>query len=920
MNYLSNTRVYIILVLHLSIHRVLINGQSLSQLKRNVKKNIEPEINNMAEKSVKASSKTRKCLWILGIFFLSATLLLGSLYTCLPLLIKKLVPIVARSEGYSVSLSIVRTGYGLITFEEIRISHKEIRGEIPRISVEYSLRPLGLKKIKLVRPDFNVTPRASAGMDFKLSKNLVWLLGKVSIVNGKIELKTTSLVASLSALSIAQKNFLSLAQGPNDLSPASTISSRVSVMTPEIQADGDLKGLLDWNSTGFHLMSKGEIIANKSQGKTAYDLKTSGRIDPQMGGLSAEADLAVHDLCSIFPFLSGKTTKSDSAGNISQSCPVSISSSIIYLLPEDLKVSGKLALKDTRLSSISGIPTIQGTWQVKASPDLKNGFIKAGFAPRELPISIKLSWPGDNGNPWEAVARVSSTNYDFSSIKGPLLSGLGNITADVFVIPDSWQLSISLDLKDLSWARDENHAFEGISSKIELLANYDVSLKGVSWRGDLELSNGAALVYPWFLDLFQLAGSVETMGTLDKRKLLLKKIAVSGPFELMARDVSLDYSLNDNTRKLSQLKTPKIRVLKAKGRLEIPYKILIQEPFSVNYGFLNDLMPKGAWLVEVEQGGLRTKIKTDLSFSGHDVIQGMDLDLGYPMDTDICQPGLINWDRLTWPPLDLEKTKIPLTICKRNLRCGPVKIPIEKGEISLKEISWDWLAQSFTLREFKLTGVDLKSFWPDLPLSVDIEANLDQGIWSDPRLNFDGELLVNTAGGKIRFQNIWVEPLAAVPRFGADVIFHGLDLAQLSDAAKFGHITGKLTGHIHNLIMSGSQPESFELVMENDSGAPGPKRISLEAVEKISLLGGGGSIPFFGRMFREFPYRRIGISCSLKNDMFTLHGLIKKDGQEYLVERGFIRGVNVINRNPDGKISFKDMLDRLKRIARTEQE
>ena len=93
--------------------------------------------------------------------------------------------------------------------------------------------------------------------------------------------------------------------------------------------------------------------------------------------------------------------------------------------------------------------------------------------------------------------------------------------------------------------------------------------------------------------------------------------------------------------------------------------------------------------------------------------------------------------------------------------------------------------------------------------------------------------MVKAAGGKIRFQNIWVEPLATMPRFGADVVFHGLDLAQLSDAAHFGRITGKLTGHIDNLIMSGGQPESFELVMENDPSAPGPKKISLEAVEKI---------------------------------------------------------------------------------------
>jgi hypothetical protein len=537
-----------------------------------------------------------------------------------------------------------------------------------------------------------------------------------------------------------------------------------------------------------------------------------------------------------------------------------------------------------------------------------------------LPVSIKLSWPGENGNQWEAIAGISSTNYDFSNLKGSLLSGLGDIIADVFVTPDSWQVSASLDVKDLSWARDENHAFEGISSKIEFLANYDGSLKSVFWKADLEWNKGAALVYPWFLDLFQLAGSVKAMGTLDKKKLLFNKIAVSGPFELMAKEVSLDYSLNDNAAKLSQWKMPKIQFFKANGRLEIPYEVLLQEPFSVNYGFLNDLVLKGTWLVEVEQGGLRTGIKTDLFFSGHDVIRGMDLDLGYPINTDICRPGLIKWDRLTWPPLDLEKTKIPLTICKNNLSCGPIKIPIAQGEISLKQISWDWPASSLKLKELRLIGVDLKALWTDLPLQVDIEADLDQGIWKDPRLNFNGELLVKAAGGKIRFQNIWVEPLATMPRFGADVVFHGLDLAQLSDAAHFGRITGKLTGHIDNLIMSGGQPESFELVMENDPGAPGPKKISLEAVEKISVLGGGGSIPFFGRMFKEFPYRRIGMSCSLKNDLFTLHGLIKKDGQEYLVKRGFIRGVDVINRNPDGKISFKDMLDRLKRITRTEQE
>jgi len=94
-----------------------------------------------------------------------------------------------------VRLSEVRTDYGLITFEGIGISHKEIRGEIQRISVEYSLWPFALKEIKLEKPDFKVTPETSASSNFGFNRTLAWLSSKVTIVNGKIELKTTSLQA-----------------------------------------------------------------------------------------------------------------------------------------------------------------------------------------------------------------------------------------------------------------------------------------------------------------------------------------------------------------------------------------------------------------------------------------------------------------------------------------------------------------------------------------------------------------------------------------------------------------------------------------------------------------------------------------------------------------------------------------------------
>ncbi|MGA7143258.1 MAG: hypothetical protein WBY47_02045, partial [Desulfobacterales bacterium] len=63
------------------------------------------------------------------------------------------------------------------------------------------------------------------------------------------------------------------------------------------------------------------------------------------------------------------------------------------------------------------------------------------------------------------------------------------------------------------------------------------------------------------------------------------------------------------------------------------------------------------------------------------------------------------------------------------------------------------------------------------------------------------------------------------------------------------------------------------------------------------------------------PYEKIGIRASLENDVFKVNGTIKEGGTEYLVKRGAFSGVNIVNQNPDNRISFKDMVNRIKRIG-----
>ena len=78
----------------------------------------------------------------------------------------------------------------------------------------------------------------------------------------------------------------------------------------------------------------------------------------------------------------------------------------------------------------------------------------------------------------------------------------------------------------------------------------------------------------------------------------------------------------------------------------------------------------------------------------------------------------------------------------------------------------------------------------------------------------------------------------------------------------------------------------------------------------MGLAGG-----FITTFFDDFSYKKIGIRCILKNDFFTIRGLIKEDGTEYLVKRG-LTGVNVINQQTNNRISWNDMIRRLKRIGR----
>ncbi|HAR96953.1 MAG TPA: hypothetical protein DCR97_13500 [Deltaproteobacteria bacterium] len=201
------------------------------------------------------------------------------------------------------------------------------------------------------------------------------------------------------------------------------------------------------------------------------------------------------------------------------------------------------------------------------------------------------------------------------------------------------------------------------------------------------------------------------------------------------------------------------------------------------------------------------------------------------------------------------------------------------------------------------------------------EVSMVEGTWTS-----SGGVRFLVFGGDVEVRNLSGSDLLAPSRaFSADVTFRGIDLEQVTRLVKTGTVTGFIKGSIKDLNISYGEPSSFVLVLESDMSKSTRRRISVDAIENLSIIGTGSSgissilNSGLNRFFKAYPYSRIGIMCTLKNDTFRLRGTIREGGTEYLIRRGWLRGIDVINQNPDNAISFRDMQERIGRIFSSEK-
>jgi len=277
---------------------------------------------------------------------------------------------------------------------------------------------------------------------------------------------------------------------------------------------------------------------------------------------------------------------------------------------------------------------------------------------------------------------------------------------------------------------------------------------------------------------------------------------------------------------------------------------------------------------------------------------------------------------------------LPKQPLKIKLMAGPNRISVDAptvlmvpgGEVLVPSIR----AQNVFSPDLSLdTGISmddlpmeplLTGIWPH-PIQGSISGMVEPIHLEKGHLSTGGAVIAQVFGGEIILSHAGASGLfGSAPVFKLNAMLKDLALLKLTSGTSFGEIEGVLNGSAENIEISNGQLQRFNLLLETTKEKGVSQKISVKAVDNIASLGGGQS-PFVGvagmfmSFFKEFPYEKIGIRATLENDVFRINGTIRDGEKEYLIKRGFLSGVDVINQNRDNVVSFKDMLKRIKRIS-----
>jgi hypothetical protein len=267
---------------------------------------------------------------------------------------------------------------------------------------------------------------------------------------------------------------------------------------------------------------------------------------------------------------------------------------------------------------------------------------------------------------------------------------------------------------------------------------------------------------------------------------------------------------------------------------------------------------------------------------------------------------------------------VPVSLWNNALRFHrPVRLALFGGEIEIGALFWpdvvnDPKRVSFSANAKRLRLEELTEALNWHRFSGTLTGSIPQVQSTQNLLQTRGDIQAEVFGGRARIAKFEIEnPFSSLASIKLDARLNGIQLEQLSKTFEFGRISGILEGSLGDLILIDGQPSEFRVDLHSVERSGVEQRISVEAINKITVLSSGENAgALYGGLagfFDSFRYSKLGFKATLKNDRLVLRGVESRGDQEYLVVGSFLPPtVNIISHTQE--IAFSELVRRLERI------
>jgi hypothetical protein len=258
------------------------------------------------------------------------------------------------------------------------------------------------------------------------------------------------------------------------------------------------------------------------------------------------------------------------------------------------------------------------------------------------------------------------------------------------------------------------------------------------------------------------------------------------------------------------------------------------------------------------------------------------------------------------------------------------RLPIFDGAIVLDSLRVSRLGAGDTELAFdgRIEPISMrllsKAFgWPEL--SGQLGGRIPGLTYRNRELTVQGDLTASVFDGTIVGRNFRLrDPLGPWPRLFADISARRLDLSLVTSTFSIGSITGRLDADVNGMELFNWSPVAFDARLYSTPGDRSRKLISQKAVTSISSVGGGGGGVTAAlqsgvlRFFDDFRYDRLGISCTLRNEVCQMSGIEPTGIGYYLVKGRGIPRIDIIGNA--GRVDWPQLMSQIIAQMRTEQK